>query len=86
MFLYQAAQSNPPALPDWLTSGSIPVILVIIIGILLIGVWVNYRMKGVQSKLGELGQEYYAKEEVLLNDLRSGRIRQSDYKKEHGIR
>jgi len=86
MFLYQVNQSNlsnSQGLPDWLTSGPVPVILLIIVGVILTGVWVNYRMKGVQSKLGELGQEYYRKEEVLLDDLKSGRLRQSDYKKEH---
>ena len=70
-------------MPDWLTTGSLPVILVIVVGIVLIYVWVSLRMKMVQRDLHKLGQSYYDKEKVLIDDLKSGRLTRSEYRKKH---
>jgi len=70
-------------MPSWLTTGSIPVILAIVVGLVIIYLWVNFRLNRIQSDLHELGQSYYKKEQVILDDLKSGRLTQSEYRKEH---
>jgi len=79
----QSAPDAPQTLPSWMTSGSLPVILLIIVGFILIGVYINFRLKRIQSNLHELGKSYYGKERVLLDDLQSGRISRRDYRREH---
>jgi len=59
------------------------IIICVLAGIFLLGLWIQFRLKRVEKNLRELGQSYYKKEEVLLDDLKSGRIRQSDYRREH---
>jgi len=59
------------------------IILLICAGLVILGMWVNFRLKRVEKQMGNLGQSYYKKEEVLLNDFKSGRIRRSEYRREH---
>ncbi len=70
-------------LPSWLTSGSVPVILAIVVGLVLIYIWVGWRMKHVRKDLHNLGRSYYEKEKVILNDLKAGRLTPGEYRKEH---
>jgi hypothetical protein len=70
-------------MPDWLTSGSLPVILVIVVGMILIYAWVNWRLKIVQRNLHELGRSYYDKEKILIDDLKAGRITRGEYRRKH---
>ena len=59
------------------------IILLICAGLVILGIWVNFRLKRVEKEMGQLGRSYYKKEEVLLNDFKSGRIRRSEYRREH---
>ena len=68
---------------SWLTSGSLPVILAIFVGLALIYIWVNYRMKRVQRDLHDLGRAYYEKEKIILDDLKAGRLTGSEYRREY---
>jgi uncharacterized membrane protein len=70
-------------MPDWLTSGSLSVILVIVVGLVLIYAWVNWRMKVVQRNLHKLGRSYYEKEKILIDDMKAGRITRDQYRKKH---
>ena len=83
MYLIQTLPTESTGLPSWLTSGPLPVILLIIAALVIRGFWVDYRMKKVQKHLGELGQEYYHKEQVLLDELKAGRITRSEYRTRH---
>ena len=76
-------QPADAALPSWLTSGSVPVILVIVVGLILIGLWINYRLNRVQRELHDLGKSYYEKEKMILEDFKAGRITEGDYRREH---
>ncbi|MCX6645185.1 MAG: hypothetical protein NTY09_02330 [bacterium] len=60
-----------------------PVILVIVIGIVLLGVYINYYLNRVQRGLQELGKGYREQERVLFNDFKSGRITRSEYRRRH---
>jgi hypothetical protein len=71
-------------MPSWLTTGSAPVILAIVVGLVIIYFWVNYRLKRVQRELHTLGRSYYEKEQAILDDLKAGRITDSEYRKAHG--
>jgi hypothetical protein len=70
-------------MPEWLTSGSLPVILVIIVGFVLIYAWVNWRMKIMQRNLQKLGRSYYEKEKVIIDEMKAGRITRGEYRKKH---
>ena len=59
------------------------IIIFICIGLVIFGLWVNFRLKRVEKQMGKLGRSYYKKEEDLLNDFKSGRIRRSEYRREH---
>ena len=59
------------------------IIIFICAGLVILGLWVNMRLKRVEKEMGKLGRSYYKKEEELLNDFKSGRIRRSEYRREH---
>jgi len=82
--LFGLAQSPPGAgMPSWLTSGSLPIILVIIVGLIIIYIWINFRMKRIQRDLHDLGHSYYEREKVILDDLKAGRLTRGEYDREH---
>ena len=70
-------------LPAWLMHGPLPVILIIISGIILLGVYINYYLKRVQRDLSELGKGYYEEERILFNDFKAGRMTRSEYRRKH---
>jgi hypothetical protein len=70
-------------IPAWLTHGPMPVILIILIGIALLGVYINYYLNRVQRNLTELGKGYAEQERILFNDFKSGRITRSEYRRKH---
>lgn len=79
----QAQSGNSSGLPSWLTSGWVPVVGVIVIGIVIIYFWLDFRLKRIQRDLHELGRSYYDRERVILDDLKAGRITQGEYRKKH---
>ncbi len=76
-------ESAPTGIPAWLTHGPLPVFLIVLVVLVLLYLWVNYRLKRVQRQLHELGESYFEKERVILNDYKSGRITHSEYRKKH---
>jgi hypothetical protein len=78
--LQQGTFSN---LPSWLKSGPVPIIIIVVLGLLIIGAWVNNRLNRVQKKLHDLGQSYYAREMRLQNDFKSGLMSENEYRKKH---
>ncbi len=63
--------------------GSLQVILAVIAGIVLIGFWVNYRLKRVQRDLRNLGEGYYEQERVIMDRFKSGSMTRDEYEREH---
>ena len=70
-------------LPSWLTSGPIPIILIIAAALAILGVWVNAHLNRIQRRLHSLGKGYYKKEEQVLNDYKSGLIDEREYRRRH---
>jgi len=56
---------------------------VIVVGLVLIYLWVNYRMKHIQRDLHALGKSYYEKERIIIDNLKAGRITEGEYRREH---
>jgi hypothetical protein len=83
MSLLPQAPPTGNSLPDWLTSGPIPVILFILIGIILFLLYLNYRLKKVQRDLHTLGKSYYEKEKGLQDRFKSGLMTEREYRREH---
>jgi uncharacterized membrane protein len=71
------------AVTEWLTQGPVPVILIIVVGIVLLGAYINYHLNRVQRDLHELGKGYYEQEKILYDDLKAGRITRSEYRRKH---
>jgi hypothetical protein len=68
---------------DQLASSPYLTATIVLLGIVLIGLWVNYRLTRVQKELHELGKGYYAKERDLENELKAGIINEGVYRKRH---
>ena len=69
--------------PSWLMSGPVPIILIVIIGLVLIGFYVNSYLKRIQKNLHELGKGFYEREIELQGQFKAGLISESEYRKRH---
>jgi len=81
--IIQSPSGTSGGIPPWLTSGPIPAILAILLGLVVLGAWVNFRLKRVQRDLHELGHAYYEKERIIYNDYKSGRFTEKEYRRKH---
>jgi hypothetical protein len=79
----QAQSGTASGLPSWLTTGWVPVVGVIAIGIVIIYFWIDFRLKRIQRELHTLGRSYYDREKIIIDDLKAGRITQGEYRKKH---
>ncbi len=75
--------SSTGGLPTWLYSGPVPVILLIATGIVLIFVWLNFRLNRIQRDLHVLGKSYYEKDRSLIDNFKAGLITEKEYRREH---
>jgi len=62
------------AMPTWLTSGPLPIILTIVLGIVLLGILINIRMKTIQRNLRAIGRAYYEKDKEVEEEYKAGLI------------
>ncbi len=76
-------QSPAASLPSWLGSGPLPVILVIVIGIALLLVYINFRLNRIQRDLHGLGKSYYEKEKAIHDRFKAGLLTEKEYRREH---
>ncbi|HDS30669.1 MAG TPA: hypothetical protein ENN67_06465 [Firmicutes bacterium] len=70
-------------IPSWLASGPVPVILAIVVAIVVILLYVNYKIKAIQKNLHSLGKSYYEKEKIIIDRYKSGLMTDKEYRHEH---
>jgi uncharacterized membrane protein len=64
--------------------GTLPIVLLgIAIVVLIISVFVNWKINRVQNQLRELGKDYYEREKLIVDKYKSGKLTEYEYRREH---
>jgi len=69
--------------PHPLIAGFWTIAAIVAAGVIVAGIWINYRLNRIQRELHDLGKEYYAREQELIGEFKAGIISQSQYRKRH---
>ncbi|HEX9745413.1 MAG TPA: hypothetical protein VGB30_08290 [bacterium] len=51
--------------------------------VLIISVFVNWKINRVQNQLRELGKDYYEREKLIVDKYKSGKLTEYEYRREH---
>jgi hypothetical protein len=76
-------QSDGPYFLDRLPSGPIPIIVLVVLGLVIAGVWISLHLKRLERRLRNLGKDYYNKDQEILDKLKAGLISDAEYRKGH---